>query len=1501
MAVPGQEEAQPTELIVRFTLAVEAFPHGELFSVNSARGPPDMTVSLQAAIFRSDDSSLKRNLSAVVRQALSSLGESPFGRGNPVAYASAKRAVSESKTPTPTWLEKNVPRLKNVSLFSRSMESIFNRTLAERLQANFGFDLLRFLSQTNFTGGLGHVTYDYHESLGQDGADVASVFPLWDWIKGVVKHTEKRSLVDGYPPLPHRADGSPYESLGDMLRDSMEKREDLSLGSYRIPENAAFWDWVRREAANPSSPLQQESRKALLLRGKEIQFDVYALQAKYSGQPIFYLDAYVKEGEKKIRVFDQLYGDPPNAPWRAVQVLVYSQANQQLIAELVRQGYAQQDVVTLDHEVFAQFPDLYLTWQGIRGLIRHGIHAFNHTVFRPGLWNLPKPVAGLLGLDQRGDLDDWGAVSIARAANERAGAVTGVSRIHWLVLLKKLFRMESHKVVNRFDPAHPDQGMSSANGVLLEHWQGIEIRRLIDQTKESLRLSASMDDQMFYETLEQNKYRDELNNYKQRFEMIKAMYTLDLLLFLNDTQTQPQGGGGHWLAESLSEVEGQTKGQYTLENIRGFRDRWQFLINRSFADETAWGGINQEFSELKEALLKRPVVSNVRRQVSYKGPDMYRDILQSNKEAFRQSGVRLIFGGRTFDGGGRGTFDHAKQLAQDVGAVAFLENYNSEDAPIIYRGATAGVMLANEFVEAAATSNSKIVVNGGWLISVFDGASPERTAVMDKATGNIKFAISYTHDVLRAGLAQGTLEILNGSLIFFDDNSLSETDGKGAGRRPSQASLLDCFASLGQAYESPHHRQEMLYRAIRWSYTADIHRQTQAFLDIENAVVQFQADVAAVAKRIAAASPAGGLSLEDQTETLLYKKASDGFVWKHRHNVSNPALLEGVGHGAGWVGFLAGFRTVKSRYYDQGRGSAQGDEEGLGLWSVQHHVKDENGDNELIQYVSGLLEGLPAFQPLLDQLREFQSDKTLGTDSSSLDVRVNQTLKALEFVQRTVDRVRESLIKSDLDSGADSVRGILLPLEKNTREALFQQNYTYQWRISVAPQTPDHDFNYMESGKELKDLRDALRLLLNEDSQGTEAIKQASYGSPDGAYFFPFVATRWKSTPALRNFALALGDEVERIKIEGGVNGWSDPSTQWRIRRVYAKFLGALDEMIEPTLPSETPAVVPKKQKSFEETVSEEAPKALRYDSLGSLNRLLLGGPAQPIVFGSLTADVERVREFVEQDRVQVKAAQNSLSQILGGWELRGPDGNLSESLVLQAGQSLGRAVRQRDEAAASAPVSAAQQVFMALVSFGDSLKGASIEDWNRWVALFARGFNGNLSDVQESVLGSIKSGRRLGIVLTETLMDGTLTEEDKTRLEELTILAAHPDQFEGGRLTWILPKGMKNLDSLWSIYPQLSPLKGLSSVALSKEDLVGSDGKYSIKKFLMKSQNQTRLENLNPADLYLDNRDEWVLENDIPNGLARLLISLAGGLVYDATERVGEELKQLYYLRTNA
>lgn len=243
-----------------------------------------------------------------------------------------------------------------------------------------------------------------------------------------------------------------------------------------------------------------------------------------------------------------------------------------LINELVRKGYAKPNLVTLDHEVFAQFFRTFpLPGEGSRDYYAIWFTRSTTPFSAQACGICPNRPQGLLGLDGLHHLGEWGgsAISIARYTNDRAGALTGVAQIHWKILRDKIFAMVRHKVVNRFDLSRPDRGSNTANGVLFEHWQGVNppVDRFYQE--EDLTSPPTIDDETFFETIKQRQFQEELQKFQKRFEMIKTFYSLDLLIFLNNTQPQTQGGG-QWLAETLGEVEGMHQGAYRQRIFEDF-------------------------------------------------------------------------------------------------------------------------------------------------------------------------------------------------------------------------------------------------------------------------------------------------------------------------------------------------------------------------------------------------------------------------------------------------------------------------------------------------------------------------------------------------------------------------------------------------------------------------------------------------------------------------------------------------------------------------------------------------------------------------------------------------------------------------------------------------------------------------------------------------------------------------------------------------------------------
>jgi hypothetical protein len=181
---------------------------------------------------------------------------------------------------------------------------------------------------------------------------------------------------------------------------------------------------------------------------------------------------------------------------------------------------------------------------------------------------------------------------------------------------------------------------------------------------------------------------------------------------------------------------------------------------------------------------------------------------------------------------------------------------------------------------------------------------------------------------------------------------------------------------------------------------------------------------------------------------------------------------------------------------------------------------------------------------------------------------------------------------------------------------------------------------------------------------------------------------------------------------------------------------------------------------------------------------------------------------------------------------------------------------------------------------------------------VFADGFNNGLTPVGERMASALQERRPLIVEITASMLGDAPTAQDQTRLAELQTLLSRKNDLTDGQLTWILPRGRGDLDRL----PRsLAGLRDIRAAVRVKSDIPLADGKRSVKALLFDVQGRSRVADLAATDLFLMNRGEWVVESDLPKDVARLLIALAGGLVIDATNLLADEIKNLFYLQTNA
>ncbi len=139
-----------------------------------------------------------------------------------------------------------------------------------------------------------------------------------------------------------------------------------------------------------------------------------------------------------------------------------------------------------------------------------------------------------------------------------------------------------------------------------------------------------------------------------------------------------------------------------------------------------WPAWAQENRHMKIALWTRRITP-------YKRLDLVAKMLSNPewRERFLQTNVLLFVGGRIHQ-----QDNHAQDIVYDLleilnkdqvlqKRVIPIDNFNIWEAPILYRGADASVMIADDTREASATGFMKGQMNGTAIIATSDGAVPE--------------------------------------------------------------------------------------------------------------------------------------------------------------------------------------------------------------------------------------------------------------------------------------------------------------------------------------------------------------------------------------------------------------------------------------------------------------------------------------------------------------------------------------------------------------------------------------------------------------------------------------------------------------------------------------------------------------------------------------------------------------------------------------------------------
>jgi len=787
------------------------------------------------------------------------------------------KEYDESANSAYSYVDQQAPELNDYTVVSLQFEAGLDRGLLEKLileDDNFA----RFVAQVTMTGGLGALMHDLPCAWKKNGVDVVSVNPLYNsYIKGDVVHYDQ-ATGQMLPGMPSSEDG---KSLGGKIKNVLDNTG--------ISFNLSFDSQEFMEHSN--------STRSKNAAGRTIHIHAYETVTKYGNAPLYYLDAYyLNDDGTKAYIFDQVY---PDNDFRDFQMVVFNEAQQHLLKILQKQDIVKRDILFIENEVVVTLPK-----KQFPNAIRHHI---NHTVWEPGMHKPPEYAFSLMGFDEsiRELIVTDEEINIAEYASLTADAISGVGLYeHTGVLKDKVFPSYRHKIAQ-----HSEGGMRNTNGALLDQWQGEEVRMLINQYKDKLGLDKIADDKEFYSALDKTK-RDKAS-FLKRFEMIKVLYSLELLNMFYKTQKQDMGGS-NWL-KGILEDSG-----LELKDIDSILDSYQSFVYRGLSGRSrSWPSLHRKFGRLMKSVLNAPMIANVRRQVVYKGPDKYLEMLrhfEADKEAldaFKSSGTRLIIGGRIFDGKVRHLFEkELKQIAKRLGLedkIAFIENYSIADAPVIFKGVSATIMLSDEFLEASATSMMKGVANAAALIGVFGGAMPELFNITDTETGEAVDVLTQdvAYDDIEAGLKSGKYIITNGYLVMYSPLSDERSNEKLGERRPNAVSLLKSIMSIGTTYKNAGDRRELIFNVLANSHRVDMERsQARAHIHIWRELIKKRENFTSLVKRFIPNN-----AIEKTSQSM----GNEGFIWKYKqYPTAEWKLSLDVDTGKSLLSFLDSFRMVRS-------------------------------------------------------------------------------------------------------------------------------------------------------------------------------------------------------------------------------------------------------------------------------------------------------------------------------------------------------------------------------------------------------------------------------------------------------------------------------------------------------------------------------------------------------------------------------------------------------------
>ena len=817
---------------------------------------------------------------------------------------------------------KGLDHVKDSTVISLQMEMGYSAGFLKAIEAKYGKKVADQVSQATLTGGLGALMHDLFPSWKANGLDVIGIHPIWEEIK-------KKPYPEG--PL----------NLGQYQRQIME--EEMAKRHEAVIEYTLDLTWdedFKRYA--------QENEKTKNAFGRKVHVRVLKEYTSQYGAPNYHLDAYYLKDEGKPdteenrhRIFDTVYSDD-HPSWRDYHLAVYARASEQLIKILKKQGVVKEKTVEIHNEVFVSMPKME------KDDNRTLVH-INHSAYLPTIYSPNVKSYGLLGFPawmRQYIVKDGNSISIVDFAALNYDLLTGVAiDEHYWVLRRNIFRNAG----SRLD-YYNDGEIRSTNGVLTEHWQSLALQNLIEYYRIQLGLPEKVDSAIFYKTLEANSALKQ--KFVERQEFIKAAEAANFLKWMADIQKQPM-----WLEDALRE-SGKTRVDF--DNFFNEIEK----VSQS-NDSESWDRIKKEHASLRDILLSHPMVSNARRQVPYKGPEKWLEVLESLRDPnrlsdFKKTKIRVIIGGRTFSDQADGEFQAMKRIVRELGLeshFAFIEDYNVFDAAIMFRAMAGVVMLSDEFLEASATSMMKGVVNGAALIGVWGGAMPEIFKIIDE-TGQVVdiFKKKTSHDLVVKNLRSKKWKLVNGYMVRY---SSEKSHQAGGGRRPDAQALASSLSWLHDQYADPAKRQELLWQSVSGTPKVDMREgQARAHMQLIERLLK--------AKEHAQRDVFEPLKFNTADFQKVLRDRGNAFVWRRQFG-DDTIFKPGKVSPAGIFGLVNMFREISTYGSGDERGKAAMD-------AIRHHALQ----GDFFKFIlDELQDAPPALKPFVDEIKKLAGEASL--------------------------------------------------------------------------------------------------------------------------------------------------------------------------------------------------------------------------------------------------------------------------------------------------------------------------------------------------------------------------------------------------------------------------------------------------------------------------------------------------------------------------------------------